>query len=338
MECLKDYIGLKWKNAPVPDSGVYINQLAGISLKSIDNLANAEQIDFLGVWDDIQTRSLKRLQTHVINYFAKRYQLKPINESLALPTYYIDGAQNTPASVSYRGFTFDLGWQPSPLAAIHIETLRLYVNADISGLEIKVFEMFDSQIGNVIDTITVDAVAGWNDIKVQKDYPYQKILVGYDATSIDSVWMPLNNLLNAAQWWWTYGWGYGYPQSPYQAILRGGNYTVGQPTVNQINNLYGLSGNISVVCSYDNLLCANKKVFTNVLWYLLGVELMLERIFSDRLNRYTTIDAKKAKEQHDYYESVFREEMQATFDGIELTTWDGCLICSAPVRLEHSLP
>jgi hypothetical protein len=124
--CLKDWIGIRWTNGETPDSGVYINQLPGVSLKSIDNLANAEQVDFLGVWDDIQVRSLKRLQTYVVNYFSKRYQLKPVNESIILPTYFDDGSQNTLAGANYRGFTFDLGWYVSPLASIHIESLRIY--------------------------------------------------------------------------------------------------------------------------------------------------------------------------------------------------------------------
>lgn len=338
MNCLKDWIGIRWQNADVPDSGVYINQLPGISLKSIDNLADAEQIDFLGVWDDVQERSLKRLQTKAINYFAKRYQLKKINESLSLPTYYTDGSQNTPASNNYRGFTFDLGWIPSPLAAIHVETLRLYVNTDVSGLTFKVYSMDDINTGHEVDSFTADVTAGWNDIKVQKDYSYQKILVGYDASSIDSVYMPLNGLLNGSPFYYYYPFGDFY-QSPYQGILQGAATANGTfAPVNQSNNLYGLSGQISVVCSFDNILCANKNVFTNVLWYLLGSELMFERMYSDRLNRYTTIDAKRAADLRQEFEKIFDEEMAATFDGIELTSWDACLICNAQVQLVHSLP
>lgn len=69
MDCLKNYIGISgcgWV-PPVPIapevladvfSGLYINQLPGISLKSIEKLADEEQKNFLGVWEDVQTRAL----------------------------------------------------------------------------------------------------------------------------------------------------------------------------------------------------------------------------------------------------------------------------------------
>lgn len=337
--CLRDWIGLKWKNGATPDSGVYINQLPGVSLKSIDYLANAEQIDFLGVWDDVQTRSLTRLRTHVTNYFAKRYQLKPVNESLILPTFFNNGSQNTPAAANYRGFTFDLGWYASPLASIHVESLRLYSLNAVAGLPIKIFQVFTGDLNSsvLIDTITQDVTVGWNDIKVQKDYPVNKIFVGYDATAIDSVFMPLNGLLNGWQaYYMNFFWG--PPVSPYQGILRGAQSDKPFANLFESGNLYGLTGRISVTCAYDSILCANKKIFTQCLWYLLGAELMFERMYSDRLNRYTTIDAKKAEQLRGEFERIFMEEMAAAFDGIELTTWDGCLICNAQVRLEHSLP
>ncbi len=69
MDCLKGYIGIAGCGAvlPVPGngqtlsdvySGLTINQLPGISLKSIEKIANAEQENFLGVWKDVERRAL----------------------------------------------------------------------------------------------------------------------------------------------------------------------------------------------------------------------------------------------------------------------------------------
>jgi len=336
MECLRGYIGIRWKGAETPDSGLYINQLPGVSLKSIDNLANPEQIDFLGVWEDVETRSLKRLQTAITNYFGRKYQLVQINESLGLPTYHnSDAGFVTPPGANYRGFTFDLGWYGSDLARIHVEQLRLWLDAPEANLEIKFFEVVDGETANEIDSITIDGVAGWNVVKVQEDYDVFKLFVGYDATNITSVFMPVSGLLNGGQWFY---WNWGNPISPYQGILRGAQSDKPYGGLSEGSNLYGLSGNISTVCSFDGIICNNKSTFTNVLWYTLGYELMTERIYSDRLNRYTTIALKRAETLRDEFAKQLAYEMEATFDGIELTTWDGCLVCNAPVRLEHSLP
>jgi hypothetical protein len=198
-------------------------------------------------------------------------------------------------------------------------------------------ECYDSNNATEVDSFTVDLVVGWNDVKVQKDYPYFKIFVGYDATNNESVYMPLNTSLNGAGWYDLY-FAWGNPISPYQGILRGAQSDKPYSNLQEGGNLYGMTGRVSVTCAYDSILCANKKIFTTVLWYLLGVELLTERIYSDRLNRYTTIDLKRATDLRKELEEKFMEEMQATFDGIELTTWDGCLTCSAQVRLEHALP
>lgn len=338
-ECLKDYIGIKWQNGEIPESGLYINQLPGVSLKSIDYLANAENKTFLGVWDDVQVRSLKRLQTAVTNYFAKRYQLATINEAMQLPEYYQDGSQNTAAGANYRGFTFDLGWYGSPLASIHIHNLRLFLKAPQNELEIKIFEVVDNNMANLLETITIDAVAGWNTIKVQTSYPVYKVFVGYDATAQDSVYMPLNNgAFTGETWFGWYGYAWGPPVSMYEGKLRGAQSDKPYDELSENNNTYGLSGSLSVVCGYQNIVCKTKEVFTTTLWYLEGVELMNERIYTERLNRFTTIDHKLAYELRSEFERQYNAEIAACLDGIELTTWDACIRCSAPVRLEHALP
>ena len=312
----------------------------------MESIADQDQITFLGMWNDVQKRSLKSLKTNVTNYFAKRYQLVTVNESLRLPDYYnTDAGKTTAPSAQYRGFTFDLGWWGSDLAAIHIEDLRLYVSAPQSGLTFKVFNVFSNHEGREIDSFTANVVAGWNVIKVRKTYcdsstnntPF-KIFIGYDATSVESVFMPLNGVMNGGPYYdilnlqWT-------PLSPYQGILRAASWEkAGDNNLTEGVNLYGLSGSVSVVCSWDSILCNNRDRFTTVLWYQLGYELMTERIYSDRINRYTTIDMTRAKELRQEFKQRLDEEMMNVFDGIDLTTWDGCTKCNAQVRLETSLP
>ena len=76
MESLKGYIGVLWSGfvPPVPGvgetlkdvfSGLYINQLPGISLKRIESLADDEQTNFLGVWEDVERRALLKFGTAI---------------------------------------------------------------------------------------------------------------------------------------------------------------------------------------------------------------------------------------------------------------------------------
>lgn len=61
MDCLIDYIGfINCGDEAEPDSGMYINTLPGISLESVDKVANSEQVTYLKVWADAQAEAAIR--------------------------------------------------------------------------------------------------------------------------------------------------------------------------------------------------------------------------------------------------------------------------------------
>ena len=50
---LHNYIGMRGCCIDTPNSAAYVNELPGISLKNIDNIADGVQLTFNGVWADI---------------------------------------------------------------------------------------------------------------------------------------------------------------------------------------------------------------------------------------------------------------------------------------------
>lgn len=77
MSCLDNYIGLLICGNETSDSGQYLNSLPGISLESIDKIADSEQVTYAGVWRDVQTEAWNRFYIDVINELTKCYQLQP---------------------------------------------------------------------------------------------------------------------------------------------------------------------------------------------------------------------------------------------------------------------
>lgn len=76
MDCFIDYIGLTLCGPyEAPASGIYINSLPGISIESIDKIADQEQINFKGVWEDVQTNALQQFKIDVIAEMNKCYSL-----------------------------------------------------------------------------------------------------------------------------------------------------------------------------------------------------------------------------------------------------------------------
>jgi len=77
MQCFTDYIGLSFCAGVYesPASGIYINSLPGISIESIEKIADQEQINYLGVWGDVQTNALAQFRLDIISEMNKCYTL-----------------------------------------------------------------------------------------------------------------------------------------------------------------------------------------------------------------------------------------------------------------------
>lgn len=77
MDCLTGYIGLKVCGTETSESGLFINSLPGISLESVEKIADSEQVTYAGVWRDVQTEAQARFFVDVVDEIGKCYQITP---------------------------------------------------------------------------------------------------------------------------------------------------------------------------------------------------------------------------------------------------------------------
>lgn len=77
MDCFLDYIGLSYCAGiyEQPGSGIYLNSLPGISIQSIDAIADSEQTTYLGVWADVQSSAVAQFRIEVISELNKCFKL-----------------------------------------------------------------------------------------------------------------------------------------------------------------------------------------------------------------------------------------------------------------------
>jgi len=77
MTCFIDYIGLSLCAGAyeVPASGIYISSLPGLNLESIEKVATQEQINYTGVWADVQVNALPDFKVEVMAEIRKCYEL-----------------------------------------------------------------------------------------------------------------------------------------------------------------------------------------------------------------------------------------------------------------------
>ena len=78
MTCFIDHIGLLYCTSgvyTVPANGIYLNSLPGISIESIDKIADSEQITYLGVWADVQNYALAQFKLDVVSEINHCYKI-----------------------------------------------------------------------------------------------------------------------------------------------------------------------------------------------------------------------------------------------------------------------
>ncbi len=78
MDCFIDHIGLSTCGGAydAPASGLFINSLPGLSLESIDKIADQEQVNYLGLWHDVQINAKEQFKIDIISEINKCYNVK----------------------------------------------------------------------------------------------------------------------------------------------------------------------------------------------------------------------------------------------------------------------
>lgn len=334
MLCLKGYIGLKGCGNTTPPSGRYVNSLPGVTLKAIDNLASSEQVTYSGVWDNIEDRAIYNLSTRVTAKFAERYRLKKVLSTIDLGES-IDSTDNqTTAAQQYRGFTYELKLantylKPSALQQVYVQKIKVYLKST-GDFTVKIFDLDLKK--EIYTKAVTGGVIGWNTVNVYQCFSAFRLFFAYNATSIESVYQSISTYAqDCCDSCITEIYG-----SSCNGYIRGAHADTSSPyTISQGSNSFGLTAEISLLCSFDNVVCKNLKALETPFWYALGEELMVERLASPRFN-ITTIDAKEAEELRSYFSQKFNDELALVVDGIDLDLSDCCIECNAALMYSES--
>ncbi len=339
MDCLIDYIGLKDCETDTSPSGLFINQLAGVELAMINSIADEDQADYLGVWADVQQRAALRFKNDVKAIFAERYKLKQIYKSIDVGNI-VDVNNFTVHSSTYRGFKVELNcsdsdYAPSNLQVFYVQTIKFNaLNSDNTNIYI-----IDLDTGETLYTKAYSTIIGWNYIQVNQTFTARRIFICIDAFNIDLPNLDISTINNSLF----------YNCNDYDYCFDCGCGTVGKITgseydtntqtyIDSPSNTYGVSAIFSIQCQFEPVVCNNLNVFASAWLYLLGSELMDERIYTSRLNEYTLFDKIKAKELKRIFEAKYKGgivdeityygELNTTINSINLNLGDACLECN----------
>lgn len=109
-------------------------------------------------------------------------------------------------------------------------------------------------------------------------------------------------------------------------------------TTSRMNECFKITDLEIIEC----LVCDKLELFANAFWYLLGAETMIERIYSDRVNRWTSIDIEEARDLLAYYTTQYENELQLAVNGLDPKNSDcledePCLQCNDKIRFVEGI-
>ena len=319
--CFDNLVGIKGVSGYDSPQYDFVNSIAGITTTQLDSIRDqSENYDIDDAWSEIYNRSIKSFYTDVqskMKRYFKRYQY--IDN--AITGYYRD--DTTLVSGDFKnGYYMDFILESKNLA---ININSIYINKSNAGA----FSLFvyDATTGQLLDTIACGSHTGLKLININKTYAtwkHPRLFVAYDETQVDTI--------KATDF-----------ELKYSGTIRKARISNSASMVHQniasTTSGTGLILNFNVVCSLDNIICSRLAIFQEAFKYKVGVEFCNERIYSDRINRYTLMDRDEAILLRDELILHYEKELTGALDGLKLNErFDPCFECSREINYRSMLP
>lgn len=319
MKCFESYIGVGLNcGSEISESGKYITDLPGVTLQNIDSIADKDQLTFNGVFKDVEKRAISRISKDILSFMKSQYNLKK-----SVKTYTTKGNLDGDDSSlnSYDGINIYSDFNYSDLTRFYVSKVYLYA-LEIQDTTIKIFGQ-----GNELFSESITTAIGWNEIYINKSFDYESLNIVYDTSVFSDV---PNYILDSELC------GCVVEICGSCEIKNRGIFIDGL-AVNYGNDTHGFKVDVSLRCMHDAIICANIDMYSDAYLYALGIELMRERIYSDRVNRFTTVDRKRAEELLTMFSNDYVSFVDTANNSIHLKD-DACIECIEVSGQKYILP
>lgn len=337
MDCLDNYIGLKNCALPEPDSGLYVNILPGIKTELVDKIASSEQINFNGVWGDVKQRAFLRLKNDIIMKIQERVDFNDIVYQTKNLTLITEQLIPVLSGSEYRGIYVRI--PTTKYAQYYIDTLQVYSDA-ITTTVVKVFDVND---GSELYLQSIDLVVGLNTISINKYFELRygnlELFIGVDCENFNSV-----ETYQEDYYWYDQDFDCATPDSWHgqrNFSLQINPATIDKSLSPVYTNIYRTSvgSGISVVsqikCSIDVFICQNRKQFEQAILYLLGAEILMEKMGSPRLNFFTVSNIENTEYFRLLFEKRYTDNISRAMKTIPLEGEGFCFHCGEQASVQY---
>lgn len=308
MECLKNFIGVsnRCEGTPASKSGLYIEDLEGISVKSLANIEAGKYLTVQAMIDaKLRVVGAKMLDT--ISGMINGITVETAADSLISKSFgedYFAQANGSPG--------LKIKKYPTSFSSIFINTLYFKSHTAVVDLDILVDDGVNPQIFTIsadadeevtiecnystlqsVVTITYTSDAGPSDLGVS---PYTE-----DISSYGSFYIPGSRDCSGCD-----DCGHRY------FVVKGIGFDGSEKS-----SYYGLRPNVSLVCDREKMVCLLAPMYKTTVLYALGVELVNEWIPSDRLNFLAMGSKEWAKEKSAEWQNKVAQTWFDNSEGIK---------------------
>lgn len=309
MACYTDYITI---DSSIPSrSGLYAVDLPGVDILLLDSLAKKEQADYKALYASIYKRSWDNLVSDVEKALQSKFYVD--KKILSRETSEFLTTTHTGGEVRIR-------IELPKYARLHIISIGIKaVNAQASP---EAEFLFTDENEETLYSKESELVAGYNTINIDQDFEVNDLTISYDG-------------VESYQTKNKYYPGYRYYSEIFCEFDCADNFYPGK-----VDQLYGGGLNIkyNVVCSVEKYICDNINLFKQALYYRLGLELVVERRFGNRINEFTTMTTEDAEKLQEFFNTQFQQELLNATKAVNIKEDPICFNCKSSVSSVNILP
>jgi hypothetical protein len=334
MNCLNNIIGInKTCTEETPESGMYIQDLPGITIKIADAATSEEEVS--GV--TLIRRKIEFAQNRIVNdlrsFMKDRFNMFSAIEENTIGYYKQDQSSTAVEAGKLKGFRVQLRERPYLQLSIHRIGLKLTSTASTSVY------IYDLQNNILLDTIPISGASGEIVyVTLNKSYLTNRqnlsLFVCYDSS--------VSGVYNS-----TVYDGYG---SGCRTCRRGGNSltylqsgyinSASAKTDSNFNSSStgnGLTVDYSINCTIEPFVCNLSQLLAWPLLFKTGAELMLELKNSRRLNSIVLLDASTNDAMLNYFQDEYEKSMNDIVKNLRLPE-DVCFQCDRKITRQIQIP
>jgi len=300
--CLQNYIGLMGCSSAMPESGLYLNDLPGMSNELLQSIGSPDQKSYIETYNSIQRVTFQKLKSDLYTslfsngnvemnaILHKSRPLQVINRQTVIPRL---------PSEEYRGAYVQVSG--SKYLSIYCESILVY-SASEYPID-AVLRVFQTQDGQELYTQDISLVQGVNNITVNQEFFLRfdalNLFFAIDCTEIETLQNPylfdgfgLYGLDQCAAWaypFWQYNGWFMWPAT------SGLDYIHGIPS--QWGKQTGVWPLLEIRCSMDALICRFKEQLKMSIAYLLAAQ---------------TLETKQNTKQQNFFAQSSKEQTEKT--------------------------